>query len=249
MTFWSQNKCQRTLTFTIVDDQTEEVDERVNIVFGVNDGNFFASSTDADITIVDNDMAPNTDPRVTTTNITVNENTVLTAALERTDDEFENLTGLNWQLRTGDGDDDNDRFVLHTNGRLRFKGPPTFPDHGGAPDYENPDDSDQDRVYKIRVRTQTGTPARGARWSADADVTVTIRQRERAAGGGDEHPPGRCGPTTSLTMAWDAPTETDRPAVTGNTTCAVEVGPAWTSYPADNADLGGEHAEPTRSSG
>ena len=208
VTFWSQNKCRRTLTFTIVDDDTEEVDERVNIVFGTYSGSFFLSSTSADITIVDNDEAPNTPPRVTTTGITVDENTERTAALERIDDEPEDLQGINWQLRTGNGDDDNDKFTFDSLGRLKFK---------TLPDYENPDDADRDRTYKVRVRTQTGTAARGGLWSDDAEVTVTVADVNE--------PPEAvtnirrtAQANNSLTMAWNAPAATtppDRPAVTG----------------------------------
>ena len=204
---WNMQKCRRTVTFTVVDDEREELDEKVSIVFGTTDsaGNLFQSKQEAFLTIVDNDEHPNTDPRVTTTGITVDENTEQTAALERADYEPEDLAGHNWQLRDGAGDDDNDKFTISTSGRLTFKTPP---------DYENPDDADQDRIYKIRVRAATGTSARGLRWSADAEITVTVADVaeppepvtniRRTARDGD-----------SLTIAWDAPTETDRPEVTG----------------------------------
>ena len=204
MTLWSQNQCRRTLTFTIVDDDTEETDERVTIIFGTYSGNLLQSSAQADITIVDNDEAPNTPPRVTTTGITVDENTERTTALERTDDEPEDLAGHNWQLRDGAGDDDNDKFTISTSGRLTFKTPP---------DYENPDDADLDRIYKIRVRAATGTVARGTRWSDDAEVTVTVADANE--------PPEAvtnirrtARDNNSQTIAWNAPTETDRPPVT-----------------------------------
>ena len=209
---WLNDQCVRTLSFDVTDDDLVEPNEKLLVWFGTVSYNtqvnryLFNASRTADLWIADNDAAAeNAAPTVDTTTLSHPENEQFTgssALLQATDgdDPPDPITG--WQFE--DGGPDNGLFWIYNDGQLGFR---------TVPDFENAHSADNDNDYQIKVRAVSGHGDREQSGPAkDVTVTVTdvneppeavtnIRQTARTH--------------NSLTMEWTAPTETDRPAVTG----------------------------------
>ena len=108
-------------------------------------------------------------PTITSaSSFTVDEGSTAVASLAATDPEGDSLT---WSI-ADPGGDDGDLFTLSGAGALAF---------AEAPDYENPADSDRDRVHEVTVEVSDGSN------SATADLQVTVRNVV----------PGLAGPATA----------------------------------------------------
>ena len=80
------------------------------------------------------------------------------ATYTATDDDGDTIS---WSLPNTSFETDRGDFDISSSGVLRFK---------GTPDYENPDDSNDDNVYRITVRASDGN------LTASRNVTVTVNQ-------------------------------------------------------------------------
>ena len=159
-------------SFTIeaIDDTEDEDDETVNIGFGTLPSTVSGtgSPSTATLTIVDDDE--NTAPEIDSGRSSVRYDECgidSVGTYEASDDDGDSIS---WSLPNTDFETDLGDFNI-VSGVLTFK---------SKPDYEDPDDSDGNNVYKITVRASDGEGG-----TADRDVTITVTNQDPTFEDGD----------------------------------------------------------------
>ena len=107
---------------------------------------------------------------------------------------------ITWSLPNTFFESDRGDFSISSSGFLTFDSPP---------DYENPEDSNDDNVYRITVRASDG------RLSASRNVTVTVTDvDEPPSTPGAPTVTAAIGSTTNLDVSWIAPANSGKPPIT-----------------------------------